>query len=275
MATTDDMVRLAKAHQQQLLFIRSSAMAAVGALWDRMVTGPEDDVLDRWVPLAAAAVQAAQTAAAAAAIGHVSQAVRVAGATPEPTPSEVRPAAFAEPRGVPTATVLVRSIIQVRRSLGEGKLFMDAMSEGRARAVQTAATDPALSARAANQAAMRAQPRVVGYRRVPDGSACQFCLLASTRRYTVSDLMPIHPGCGCTVAPIVGSNDPGEVLDRALVDQLMAADPALGVRGGRNRETARNHARKQLAKAEELTTVHDHGELGPTLYQSGLRFTQT
>jgi hypothetical protein len=272
-AAPDDLVRLARAHQEQLLFIRSAAVAAVAALWDRLVTGPEDAVLERWVPLATSAVQGAQTTASAAAIGYVSHSVRIAGATPEPTPPEVTPSAFAEPRGVPTATVLARSIIQVRRSLGDGKLFMDAMSEGRSRAVQTAATEPVLSARAANQAAMRAQPRIVGYRRVPDDGACKFCLLASTRRYTVADLMPIHPGCGCTVAPIIGTNDPGEVLDRGLVDQLMASDPALGARG-QNRETARRYAREQLAKSNELVTVHDHGELGPTLYQSGLQFTQ-
>lgn len=273
MPVADDLVRLARAHQDQLLAIRASSVNAVASLWDRLVNGPDDAVMDRWVPLAERAVVAAQQAAAAASIAHVEQAVRVGGATPVPTPPEVRPTAFLEPRGVPTGEVLRRAIVLVRVGLADGKLFDQAMSEGRARAVQTAATEPVLTARASNQAAMKAQPSIVGYRRVPDGGACKFCLLVATRRYRVAELMPIHPSCGCTVAPIIGDADPGEVLDRGLVDQLMAADPALG-RRGEARDVARQAAKEQLDRAESLVTVHDHGELGPTLYQSGLHFTQ-
>lgn len=273
MPVEDDLVRLARAHQQQLLMIRAASSATVAALWDRYLLRPDDVSRDRWLPAAAQAVTAAQQAAAAAVIAHVPQSVRVAGATPDPTPATLQPAAFLSPRGVDTATVLARSVIQVRRGLADGKPFEAAMSEGRSRAVQTAATEPMLTARQANREAMKAQPRIVAYRRVPDGNACKFCLLVSTRRYWVADLMPVHPGCGCTVAPIIGDIDPGEVLDRGLADQLVAADPSLGLRG-EARNTARAAAKRQLDRANELVDVHDHGELGPTLYQSGLRFSE-
>ena len=273
MTVEDDLVRLARAHQSQLLTIRASTSTAIGALWDRLVVNVTDDVFEQFTVAGARLLVASQSTAAAAVVAFVQQSVRVAGEAPEPVTPDLAPSAFVEPRGVPVAQVLGRSIVQVRRGLAAGKPYDVAVLEGRARAVQTGATEPMLAARQASQAAMAAQPRIVGYRRVPDADACKFCLLAATRRYVVADLMPIHPSCGCTTAPIIGRRDPGGVLDRGLVDQLMAADPALGKRGA-DRDIARRQAAKQLDDANRLITVHEHGELGPTLYQSGLSFEQ-
>lgn len=43
---------------------------------------------------------------------------------------------------------------------------------------------------------------VVGYERVPDGSACALCNIAAGQRYTSGNLMPIHDRCGCGVMPL-------------------------------------------------------------------------
>jgi hypothetical protein len=58
--------------------------------------------------------------------------------------------------------------------------------------------------RALNQrlSADDARELVSGYRRAPDARACPFCITASTRKYHVGTLMPLHRACGCDVREI-------------------------------------------------------------------------
>jgi len=56
---------------------------------------------------------------------------------------------------------------------------------------------------------------ITGYRRVvhPElsrGGACGMCIVASDRKYYITDLKPIHARCNCTVAAITTDFDPGE-----------------------------------------------------------------
>lgn len=241
-----NLVRLAGLYQAQVLFIRRRAAVAVGVLWGSTATGLDDEVLERFASAAARVSVAASTAGASAALAYVPAYVRLAGAEVFAAPGG--PGGYSEPRGVPAVEVYRRPIVTARVAVSRGATFEDAMAAGRARAVQAVATDTVLANRAAARDAMAAQPSVVGYRRVPDATACQFCLLASTQRYHFEQLMPIHPDCGCSVAPIVGDRDPGRVIDRGLADRLMNTDPAAGI------------------------AVHEHGELGPVLYPAGAHF---
>jgi hypothetical protein len=108
---------------------------------------------------------------------------------------------------------------------------------------------------AARDAMVHHSSRIVGYRRVTDGNACRRCLLASTQRYHVGDLLPIHPRCGCTVVPIVGTTDPGHVIDEETLRRLNDGDL----------EGARDAARRFNEEVE----IGDHGELGPVLQPAG------
>jgi hypothetical protein len=269
-ASTEVLVRIARAHQAQLLAVRDRTRLALETLWSHIVTDPSTATAERWVATSVPFVEAAQRAAASAALGYVT-AYSAAATGIAPTPTELTAADFINPRRTPLPEVLQRPIVTMRRALSEGKPLHDALAAGVNRAAQIGATDPMLSARAASSAAMQADPHIVGYRRVPDAGACKFCLLVSTQRYHDDDLMALHVNCGCTVAPIIGRHDPGRVLDRGLVDQLMTADPALG-RRGESREHARQLAAADLRKANDLTAVHMHGELGPTLYGAGQHF---
>jgi len=70
--------------------------------------------------------------------------------------------------------------------------------------------------------------RVTGYRRVihPELSRSGtggLCGAAATLIYSKADLMPIHPGCNCTVAPITASADPGLQLNDADLAELYKA----------------------------------------------------
>ncbi len=126
------------------------------------------------------------------------------------------------PRGRPTDEVLTRPFVTMRTALAGGAPYQQAADLGRNRAAMIGRTDPMLAARAGSSHAMILTPGIVGYRRVPDGGACSFCLLAATQRYRDSDLMPLHPGCGCGIAPIIGTQDPGQVIDRDALARLKA-----------------------------------------------------
>lgn len=241
-------------------------------MWDRIVTGPDDAVMERWLSAAVPVVSAAQLANAGASIAYIDTYVAAATGVRSQRARLVA-SDFLAPRGVDLAEVLARPVVELRTGLANGDRFVSAVDAGRRRAEQFARTEPMLSARAASSEAMKIESRIVGFRRVPDAGACKFCLLASTQRYHDGDLMPIHPNCGCSVAPIIGDRDPGRVLDRGLVDQLMAADPALG-RSGDGRSAAREAAQRSLDEANKLIAVHEHGELGPTLYGADQKFSR-
>lgn len=219
--TEQQLVVLARRHQDRLLAVRDRTRESLARIWSQVVTGPNDEALARWISSAVPILDSAIQTSAAQSIAYVSS--YTTAATDEPAePTDLVAAAFARPRGLDLADVLTRPFVTFRAELGRDTPYMEARARGGNRAAQIGATDPMLAARAASTEAMRLQPRVVGYRRVPDGGACSFCLLAATQRYRDGDLMPMHPSCGCTVAPIVGTRDPGQIIDRAALRQLKA-----------------------------------------------------
>ena len=98
-------------------------------------------------------------------------------------------------------------------ALKAGMAFADALEGARSSIERTAQTDLSI-AQAATMSALAARvPAVQGYRRVLAGDGCEFCVEASEETYGSDDLMPLHAGCQCSVAPIVGDEDPGETLN--------------------------------------------------------------
>lgn len=93
------------------------------------------------------------------------------------------------------------------------------------------------------------------YRRVihPErsrGGTCGLCIAASTRVYTVGELLPIHGDCRCGVAGIPkGGPDPAELLNGLDLRDLYAAAGSTGA--------------EDLANTRWRVTQHD--ELGPIL----------
>lgn len=215
------LVALARRHQDQLLAVRDRLVVALGRVWGSVVVDPTSAVEERFVAVAAPMLDAAMLAASSASLAY-QQAYVSAAVGGQVEPLALTPSEFVTPRGLPSVEVLVKPIVTVRTALSSGRGWTDAVELGRQRLEQIGSTDPMLAARAAGSAAMKARPQVVGYRRVTDGAACSFCRLAATQRYTDGELMPLHVRCGCTVAPIVGSKDPGQVIDRAELARLKA-----------------------------------------------------
>lgn len=168
--------------------------------------------------------------------------------------------------GVAPAEVYARPIRTVWQALAEGKPLDVALAAARFRLAKITATDLQLAKDHAARSALAGDQRVVGYRRVLTGAkSCGLCVIASTQRYHKADLLPIHPGCDCGIAPIVGDQDPGQVLNDRFLD---AAHGAI-----QDRFDVSDRSGRSPVDYRDLIVTHEHGEIGPVLARRGDAFT--
>ena len=177
--------------------------------------------------------------------------------------------------------VYTRPFVTTRTQLSAGQSLTAAVAAGGARALQIAMTDINLASGHAGRQTRRGNNNIVGYRRVLTGREnCALCVIASTQRYRVNDLKPIHPACDCAEEPIYGEFDPGQVIDPELLEQTQALIESeigfvdFGARDaglGKVIETADGSTR--LADYTELIVSREHGEYGPTLSFRDQKFT--
>jgi hypothetical protein len=130
------------------------------------------------------------------------------------------------------------------------------------RAMQLIETDIMLAARQVQIDAME-ELGVTRYRRVlrpelSESGPCGLCVVAATRIYSISDLLPIHGRCKCETMPIVGDLDPGLSLNREDLERLYEA-------------AGDSSAAKDLKRVR--VQINEHGELGPVLTVRGQKFT--
>jgi hypothetical protein len=133
-----------------------------------------------------------------------------------------------------------------------------------------AATDLQLAKTQTAQATFLATGNhIVGYRRVLEGPhSCGLCVVASTRLYHRSDLMPIHPNCDCSVFPVVSSDrDPGPLLNAGtLADVHSAIAAAFGADSTAARAIpGLMNGEHKPALYRDVLIEHHHGEIGPVL----------
>jgi hypothetical protein len=167
--------------------------------------------------------------------------------------------------GVGPSEVYGRPFNDVWSELARGRDLSQAVAAGRLRTEQITTTDLQLAKTHAAQAVLETDDRVVGYRRVLTGSeSCGLCVIASTQRYHRGELMPIHPGCDCGVAPIVGDTDPGQIINAPLLE---GAHQAIQDRFGVSDRSAR------ALDYRTVLITHEHGEIGPVLARRGDEFT--
>lgn len=166
--------------------------------------------------------------------------------------------------GAQPIAVYQRAGKEVAKYLALGHPLNDAIEAGLRRALNMTATDLQLSKTHTARGMFGRMSGVVGYRRVLTGNySCGLCVVASTQRYHRANLMPIHPGCDCMVLPIIGTHDPGQVLD----EQTLAG--------------AHDSIREQFGEIDyggrapdyrKVLVTHEHGEIGPVLGVRGQQF---
>ncbi|PYY63621.1 hypothetical protein DEJ30_11960 [Curtobacterium sp. MCPF17_003] len=271
LATLD---QLTAAHQTTTKQIRDRTLAVTAARWD---TSPDyrDADIDRLISQILPQVQAGQLATATLTNAYIGQAARVTGA--ELAPATVDRDAILGYRGVPSADVYRRGAVTLYTALSNGSPFDAAVAYGLDRMLTIVATE---LQQAKNRQAQRAieASGFYGYRRVLTGlENCALCAIASTQKYSKSELMPIHPGCDCGVQPVREADGPGTILDPDLLERTHTLiDQKLGGtdRGARDLSIEKtSSAGKPLSDFTDLVVVNDHGELGPTLAWRSDKFT--
>ena len=171
-------------------------------------------------------------------------------------------------RGVAPAEVYTRPFRTVYTALAAGEPIDRAVQRGVTRLEQVAEMDMQQTYARTSRAAMKALPpeaRPSGWRRVLIGSVnCALCVVASTQRYTIEDLNPIHPACDCEVDPVFGASD--SVIEPELLERVHAAVESLTGEADRG---ARAPDYRQLL----VSMTPEHGELGRMLVRPRDRFT--
>lgn len=168
-------------------------------------------------------------------------------------------------RGVPDQKVYRRPAVTLYRELSKGKKLDDAQKSATSRLGSLVATGLQMAHVRQAQYSLQGNGGVEAFRRVLQGPGdCALCILASTQRYWKGDLLPIHPGCNCTVDSLGVGDHFDQVLDQ---DQLARVHSQVeGFAGSSDTGGRTPDYRKMIV-------VRDHGEIGPLLTWKHQQFT--
>ncbi len=273
---TAEQVALTQQYGQATVQLRDAVVRTVDATWLGMTGYREGDVggwLDRLVPLVDGSLAAMVRLTDAYLTTVLTDMLGI------PVPLGLIRSSY--PRPVPAAEVYRRPFVTTWTSLSNGARVSDAIGAGRARAVELVTTDLQLAKRNATHGRLAVEKRVVGYRRVLTGSSsCAMCALAARQRYHKERLMPIHPGCNCGVAPLVGTADPGQNINAVRARDKHALDTGdfedEGDIGALNAAIAKTFGPDAVNSRgrgyADLVVTREHGELGPVLTRRGDNF---
>lgn len=245
--------------------LRASIVQQLLAVWFGL-SNYRDPSSDEWMGVVLPTIEAAKETSISATEVYMQLQMEVAGVA-DPSFDVLETAAILEAirNGVDDEEVYGRPFKTVWEALSKGYTFDEAVQQGATRLRQLVETDIQLAHTNTSRTLLSQRNDVVGFRRVPTGDfTCALCMIASTQRYNKLDLMPIHPGCDCRVAPIISTEPVGQILDPDLLEQIHQSVEDMF--GSADRSGRVNDYRK-------LLVVHNHGEYGPTLAKAGNRFT--
>jgi hypothetical protein len=191
-------------------------MRALTVVWDDLPGIDESDI-PRFVRAATPLLQGTQTAAAASTSGYFRQLIGRE--------------ALLNLRDLVVEQDMRHPFIGVWRDLKRGVSYRDAVKTGRDRAGTLAQERVELTQ---NRMAERLEQTglEVGWRRVPQGATCSWCIRVATQRYKTAESAAFghgHSGvnyCDCKKVPIYGSKDPGRVINDGLRRQWNQANKA-------------------------------------------------
>lgn len=189
------MSALTDAHITGQARIRAQVVAYLTALWQSYGSYNEPQA-DEFSTTAAVAVVAAQRTSVALTNAFIG---RMLGTGPIGIDAG---AVVSRLRGDTTPEQVYRRPFQtVWTDLSKGRPYEDAVHAGLSRAKATAEMDVQLAHFAGYQAVQDAEPRIKGYRRVPDGGACAYCRKIAGAFVKRADASPLHARCGCGLRP--------------------------------------------------------------------------
>ena len=241
---------LIKAHQSQTMQVRERLTDYAKTLWGGLGSWRDEDV-QRFVDLMTPRVLAGRAKVAQLTDAYLAQLVGQNSALIDTT----------RLRGVPVQDVYRRPAATMYDKLSNDQSLSQAIAASTARLANLIATDM--------QMAMARQARASlggnGFRRVLNGPGdCALCVVASTQRYHAGDLLPIHPGCNCTVAPLGPGEGVDQVIDPDLLERVHAQVEAM---------TGEVDRGARAPDYRKLMVVREHGEIGPVLTWKQHEFT--
>lgn len=246
--------------------LRASLVQQLYAVWFGMPSYGGSADIDQFLEVALPIVRSGQETAALATSTYIQMQMELLGGDSDfefPDISLVTGEAIRN--GVPSEVVYARPFVEVYTALKNGKTLEEAIEQGATRLRQLIETDIQLSHTNTSRNILSKRSDVVGFRRVPTGAfTCALCLIASTQRYHKLDLMPIHPGCDCRVAPVISEEASGRVLDPVLLEDIHRA---IEDQFGFSPRDARQ------IDFRKIVITREHGEYGPLLARAGDRFT--
>lgn len=244
--------------------LRAALVQQLLVTWTSLGSYRDSD-LDDWLNLSLPIIQAGHETAATATATYLDIQMQLLGvdSTSEIDFSVVTGEAIRN--GVPSDEVYSRPFKEVWDALSRGQSLEDAIENGANRLRQLIETDVQLVHTHTSRDILSREPRIQGFRRVPTGPfTCALCLIASTQRYKSFDLMPIHPGCDCRVAPVTSFEGIPQVIDKDLLEEVhKAIEKQFGI-------SARDARKIDYRK---ILTTYEHGEFGPTLAVRGQHHT--
>lgn len=222
---------------------RDRAAKYVAQVWSSAGSYRDADV-NRIIKKVVPVVQAAQRNVAVMTDAYVAALAKQAGV---PYKLGVNVAEVVNYRGVPAEEVYRRPAVAMYTALSKGEPFSVAVAVGLAKMTMLALTDVEQSKNRQATASGSRSGFTYTLRVLGPGNNCDLCVIASTQRYKVTELMPIHPRCSCGVETVMGDREAPKLDAESL--SVKSEDPT------------------------SLITTHEHGELGPTLALAGEHFT--
>lgn len=245
-------------HQRLREQVRERIESFIIGRWNNLGSWRDADI-EEFVRQVVPVVELGQKQVSQLTNAYLDSMARLAGVAPTPAQLE----AMAYPRGIDPDEAYRRGATTMRYRLSEGDSFDEAYAASVRRLRDLVRADMQMASVHTCHRRLSADERIVGYRRVlAPGENCALCAIASTQRYRRGELMPIHSGCRCDVAPIYGTHDPGQVIAGEQYEALTGAiDEHFGEAGWDSNRPSR-YIRVQM-----------HGEHGPVLTWRDQRFT--
>jgi len=253
--------QITRAYQGAVERLRTDTVSAVESLWYNLPNYRDADIA-RFKSVAIPLVQGSQSQVASLTAAYQMQVNRQRGDTVPMAligADEIR-----SPRGVDPDVLYQRPANSLYTALSRGSTMTAAVVAGFDRLQSIVSTDLQLVKTKQSQHSLEGGGFTY-FRRVLTGNEnCALCSIASTQRYRVSRLMPIHPGCDCSVDRVEANWDPGQVIDPELLERThghVAEIEGIADRGGRNPDY------------RQLIITSENGELGPVIRWRGDKFT--
>ena len=257
------------AYQEAVHQVRTRVMTYASAVWSGAGSWRDGDV-DRLVALIVPRVQAGQvqTAQLTAAYFAALETARTGVTAPVvPVDREM----VTSVRGVAADQVYRRPAATMYATLSDGGSLTQAVSAGLARLNDLVASDHQLAKTTQARASASARGFQYMRRTLTGRENCALCIIASTQRYRVQDLQPMHPGCDCGYDTVTGRTDPGQIIDPELLEQTHQLIEAQF--GGTDRGARVIDGLNDWSDYLDLIAVREHGELGPVLTWRDQHFT--